>query len=264
MAGEWFETFFDEVYPELWGEADHFPPEKTAKEARFAMEALGLKPPARVLDLACGHGRHCLELARAGFRVTGVDLTQRFLDRGKRAADEEGLSVTWMRQDMRRIEFADEFDGVISMFTAFGYFEDEEEDLEVLRRVARALKPGGRFLVDVMNRDWIMANFRPCDVLFDREGVYVADRRQFDPLTGINHSTISVFKEGQRKDYEMHCRLFNLTEMAWFLKRAGMSVLRAYGSYEGEDFEGTSWRMLAVAEKPAAGRASSVGTPRGT
>jgi SAM-dependent methyltransferase len=250
MSAEWFEVFFNEVYPECWGGGDPFRPEHTPKEADFVVAALGLEPPAHVLDLACGHGRHCLALARKGFRMTGVDLTERFLQAGRQAAQEAGLEIEWIRQDMRRIEFDSEFDAAINMFSAFGYFEDDNDDLEVLKRVARALKPRGKFFIDVVNRDSIMAHFEPCAVLQDTGEMLVVERRHFDPLTGINHSALAVVKGGERRDYEVKCRLFNLTEMRRLLTLAGLRFERAYGSYEGEDFERLSRRMLVVAAKP--------------
>ena len=252
MAGQWFETFFDDVYPELFGGWDAFPPERTEKEASFVVQALNIQPPARILDLACGHGRHSLALAKQGFRVVGVDLTQRFLDMGQRAAQEAGVEIEWHRQDMRRIEFNQEFDAVINMFSAFGYFEDENDDLEVLRRVHRALKPGGKFSIDLINRDSVMARFAPVAVVREEEGVLVLERRDFEPLTGINHSTVHVFKNGERRDHHLTCRLFNLTEINWFLSRAGLRFLSAYGSYEGEELDRLSHRLLVVADKPCA------------
>ena len=251
MEREWFETFFDEVYPELWGGWKPFTPERTEREASFVGEALGLQPPARILDLACGHGRHCLALAKKGFRMVGVDLTQRFLDMGTRAAEEAGLQIEWVHQDMRRIEFDEEFDAAINMFGAFGYFEDEGDDLEVLRRIRKALRPGGKFFIDVVNRDSVMARFAPCVVAHEEEGVLAVQERRFDPLTGVNHTTTRVFNNGERRDYALNCRLFNLTEMNWFLNRAGLRFLRAYGSYDGDEFERLSHRMLVAAERPA-------------
>jgi len=248
---EWFETFFDEVYPELWGGWKPFTPERTEREASFVVEALALEPPTRILDLACGHGRHCLALAKMGFQMVGVDLTQRFLDMGARAAQEAGLQIEWVRQDMRRIEFDEEFDAAINMFGAFGYFEDEGDDLEVLRRIRKALRPGGKFFIDVVNRDSVMARFAPCVVAHEEEGVLAVQERRFDPLTGVNHTTTRVFNNGERRDYALNCRLFNLTEMNWFLNRAGLRFLRAYGSYDGDEFERLSHRMLVAAERPA-------------
>ena len=117
---DWFEDFFDEDY--LRFAADRYPAEATAAEVEFLIEALALGPGTRVLDLACGHGRHSVELARHGCAVTGVDLSEPSLALAAARAAEAGVDLRLERADMRRIAFDAEFDAVINMFTAFGYF----------------------------------------------------------------------------------------------------------------------------------------------
>lgn len=105
------------------------------------MRELELDKPMKILDLACGHGRHANRLAELGHSVTGVDITSGFLEIAKKDAQERGVSVEYVQGDMREISFKEEFDRVLLLFTAFGYFEDEE-NFKVLENVAQALKPG--------------------------------------------------------------------------------------------------------------------------
>lgn len=119
-------------------------------EVRFVAKALGLKRGERLLDVACGTGRHALRLARRGADVVGVDATEAYLRVARRAA-RKLKNARFMRGDMRRLPFSGEFDAAVNLWTSFGYFDTPAEDLEALRAVARALKPGGRFLIDVID-----------------------------------------------------------------------------------------------------------------
>jgi SAM-dependent methyltransferase len=157
-APDWFESFFGADYFEIY--RDFFTPEATAADVEGIVSLLGLSPGARVLDLACGHGRHAVPLAARGFDVTGFDLSELVLERARAEAAARGVAVRWQRGDMRELPFEAEFDAVINVFTAFGYFADEEEDVETLRRVRHALVPGGRFLLETPQRA-LTARFRP-------------------------------------------------------------------------------------------------------
>jgi SAM-dependent methyltransferase len=147
MSAHWTKSFFrEEIFTPGSAEAEAAAP----AEARFVWSALGLARGARVLDVACGTGRHARLLARRGARVVGVDAAPAYLRAARRAA--RGLpSARFVRGDMRRLAFRAEFDAAVSLWTSFGYFATPTEDLAVLRGVARALKPGGRFLIDMVD-----------------------------------------------------------------------------------------------------------------
>ena len=147
-----------------WHEDDHFW-EQTApfqfderrwaaasKEVEQALALLQLKEGAAVLDLCCGPGRHSLELARRGFKVTGVDRTARFLEEARRRAEAEGLAIEFVQDDMRTFHRPGTFDAAINLFTPFGYFDDPEEDHRVLENIYASLKPHGKLLLDVMGK----------------------------------------------------------------------------------------------------------------
>lgn len=123
-------------------------------EAAAAWRALGLKPGSRVLDLACGTGRHATLLARRGAFVVGVDKTEAYLREARRNA--RGLSnCLFARGDMRRLPFDGEFDAALNLWTSFGYFAKPSDDLRALKGVRRALKPGGLFLIDLIDFAWV-------------------------------------------------------------------------------------------------------------
>ena len=147
----WFDGFFEQEWlDEIALKIDD---ERTRREVDFVVEKLALEPSARVLDVACGHGRHTLELARRGFRVTGVDLSPRSLELAHaKRAEREQLGVEFVQLDARELEFDGEFDAAINLFTSVvGYFDDEADNQRVIDRVARALHRGGSFLIDTIN-----------------------------------------------------------------------------------------------------------------
>ena len=122
-------------------------------EVEEVVSLLGIGPGAHILDLCCGVGRHSLELARRGFRVTGVDRTRLYLDRASKQAEAEGLKIEFVQDDMRTFCRPDAFDVVINLFTSFSYFEDPEEDRQVLVNVYRSLKPGGVFVLEMLGKE---------------------------------------------------------------------------------------------------------------
>ena len=138
--------------------------ERTNKEVDFLIKELKMDRPMRILDLACGFGRHANRLAEKGHKVTGVDITEGFLDIARAEAQSKNLDVTYLRDDMRDISFDGEFERALLLFTAFGYFEDEE-NYKVLENVSRALVKGGLFCLDILNRDSYLKNFLPYSVV---------------------------------------------------------------------------------------------------
>src|SRR5215469_15208621 len=138
---EWFEDedFWRELYTFM------FPPERFAAADQQADQILALAQPAgkSMLDLCCGPGRHSIAFARRGFQVTAVDRSPLLLTRAKQHAAEVGMKCEWILSDMRAFVRPDAFDLACNLFTSFGYFDDEADDIRVLRNVLVSLKPGG-------------------------------------------------------------------------------------------------------------------------
>jgi SAM-dependent methyltransferase len=233
----WYADFFDDDYLRIF--LPLLPDERTAAEVNGVVELLAEAPGSRLLDLCCGHGRHAVPLAQLGFRVTGLDLSRRLLDRAAAQAAAQGQHVDLVAADMRRLPFADaSFDAVVNLFNAFGYLEDEAEDQLVLGEVARVLAPGGRFLQELANREALVRDWHDSRVLRNDDGLVVLQERTLD-LRGSRELAryTLVGPGGHRTSREVAIRLYTLTELAAMLERAGLELLAVRGGLGGGPLE---------------------------
>lgn len=223
--------------------------ERTDKEVNFLVKELKLDMPLKILDLACGHGRHANKLAELGHGVIGVDTNKRFLEIAKEDAKQKRVNVEYIVADMRKIlfTFKEEFDRVLLLFTAFGYFGDKDNFI-VLKNVANVLKIGGMFCFDTLNRDTLLKRFSP-DVVVEKGNDLMIDRRAFDPLTGRLYNKRIMIRNGKRKDASFFVRLYNFTEIKDQLNRAGLEIHKVYEDWNAKPFTTESWRMIIVAAK---------------
>jgi SAM-dependent methyltransferase len=230
--------------------ADLITPERTRAEVDFLEKALALAPGATILDLACGHGRHSIELARRGYAVTGQDLNAFFLAEAASAAQRAGVAVRWVHGDRRHIPFAGEFDAVVNLFTAFGYLESDEEDRRVIHQVAKALRAGGQFVLDVINRRRVLRGYRDREWRELADGSVVLAERRFDPASGRNYERrVRLWRDGTRQEVATVVRLYTLTELIALCKAAGLQCKAVYGSYTAEPLGLDAPRCILIAQK---------------
>lgn len=247
----WYKDFFEKWYLDLWLSGERFKPSYIKKETAFIKQVLNLPKGAKILDLCCGHGRHVLPLSKAGYQMTGLDLSKKALKILDTNAKKQKLNVRIVRSDMRQIPFKDEFDAVINMFTAFGYLENDKEDFKVLKQVAKALKPGGKFLIDIMDKDNILANFQPKS--WRHVGnLILLEERIYNPKT--SHNTVKnelIDRNGKIHKFHTIVRLYSLIEMEKMLKKAGFSkIIKTFGSTtEIQKFVPKSRRLVILAQK---------------
>jgi len=209
-----------------------------------------MKPPAgaRILDLCCGPGRHSLELARHGYKVTGVDRTDAFLGEAGRRAKAEGLAVEFVRGDMRRFLRPDAFDGIINIFTSFAYFEDPDEDRGVLSNACRSLRPGGSFVVDTLAKEVVARNFKERDWNESDGTVVLEERKIVRDWTAVESRWVIL--QGQfRKEIRFTLRLYSAAELSAILRGVGFRDVQIYGDLSGTPYDQTAKRLVAVARK---------------
>ena len=244
---EWFDGFFCGLYTRVL--ANQFDDAQSLNEARMVKRLLKLRKGASVLDIPCGLGRLTIPLARVGLTMTGVDLIEPYIRRARRRARAEGLDVTFLQGDMREIDFCGSFDAVFNWFSSFGYFSDIE-NLNVGRRLYQALKPGGRLLIDGMNRSWLLSHIVP-----RRErtigGVQVETRNRYCERTHRLHSTWTLRRGSTCECRRLSVRVYNGAEIRDLLRNAGFREIELFGNPPIGRFTRHSPRFLAVAKRPS-------------
>ncbi|HYL60019.1 MAG TPA: class I SAM-dependent methyltransferase [Candidatus Acidoferrales bacterium] len=251
QGSSWYVDFFRNDY---LGVYEHqFTAERAAKEVAFAEQVLELKPGCRVLDLCCGQGRHAVLLAKHGFQVTGIDLNPAYLELTREAARGAGVTVDTIAADMREIPFQNHFDAIVNMYSSFGYLESEAEDLRVLESASRALKRGGRLLLDMLNREWAVANYIQNDWHTGSDGTIYVERRDLDLASSSMHVSFTIVgPDGARRDsVGHHIRLYTFTEITRLLQRVGMSVTGVFGSFDNDPYAIATRRMIVLAQNAA-------------
>ena len=249
----WYRTFFAGDW--LEAVALRIPPERTSAEVDFVLAMLELPRGARVLDVPCGYGRHSVELARRGFRVTAVDLSADYLERAREAARQASVEVELLRADMRELPFAGGFDAVLNLWTSFGYLESDEEDQRALGAMARALEPGGRWLADVINILWLVRNLEEHGRTELDDGTVLYEERRYDARTGRNPVALTVERpDGRRVELACSPRLYTLPELESMLGRAGLEVDGVWGDFDGSEYGLDSRRLIVRARRVGATR----------
>ena len=245
----WETMYRDEKYRWFWPPAHD--PHASPDELETLISLLDAQPGGRLLDLACGLGWLTIPLAQRGFQVTGFDLSAALLTRAEQAANQAGVAIDWLRGDMRHLpgEWGDSFEVVTLTLSEFGCFDDEADNQKVLAEVARVLKRGGRFLLDiVVNRDGLVHG-RETHYCLEGDGFFVSQTGSFDLLSGIHKRAYRWYDQGTYHEAEWQIRAYTPPEVARMLTQAGLQVLAVYGNLNGDKLAPDSSGMAFVAQK---------------
>ena len=244
---DWWRTYFDTGY--LREYEPFFELVEDRRQVARLLEVLALPVGARVLDCACGQGRHAHLLSEAGLDVDGVDFSGPLLDKARSRGT--GRTLRYRRTDMRRLPAAwtGRFDAVLNLFTSFGFFADPRDDARVLREFARVLKPGGLLLWHGGDRDGVMAKFLVRDWWTTADGTLVAQERSFDPLSGFLTVESSWRGRNVLEDRTHRIRLYTPTQLSDLMRDAGLIVEQAFDSFSAKPLNRRSSEMLLVARK---------------
>jgi SAM-dependent methyltransferase len=248
MPSAWFETIFDERYPELFGPLEG----NAEKEVEEILGLIALPPGSAVEDLGCGRGRHAVPLARRGYMVTGVDLSSKMLDIARARASREGVTVEWVREDMRLFRRPGAFDLCLSLFTSFGFFSDEENQ-RVLDNVAVSLREGGTLLLDLRNSGKGLSRLEDWDQTIEVPSGQLRMSIGFNPETRrATAEHVLTRKDGIRISSAFDVRIYSSDELETMLGKSGLRVKNCFGSLSGDPFTEESGRMvvLSVKKKP--------------
>jgi len=239
---KWFETFFEGLALDMWRGA--VTPETTAREADFLERALELGAGMCALDVPCGGGRHAVELTRRGVRMTGVDISAAFIEeaRGKSGA------VEWVLGDMRDLPWRARFDAGYCWGNSFAYF-DHENCVRFLEAVARALKPGGRFVLEsgavaesILPALQAERKMRVADIDFESRNRYAAVESRMD-------ITYTFTRGEQREVKPIHQWVHSAGEIGRMMRGAGLQLMEAFGDLERNSYAVGSPRFIVVARR---------------
>lgn len=238
---DWWRDYFGDDFFHL--HVDLFPEELSRREVAGMLELMQLPIGARILDVPCGWGRHAVLLADNGYEVIGADISHDLLRRAP-----EGLP--YVAADVRMQPFTSAtFDAVINVFTSLGLFLDDAEDLKALREAHRLLKPGGKFLLESMHRDDVIADYAERDRWTLPDGTQVQVRRRFDAVQGISYEKLR-WRKGDQVGYKQHAlRLRTASDIDVLLRAAGFNDIGYYGDWDGSPFTHRDTSLIAVATR---------------
>jgi SAM-dependent methyltransferase len=244
----WYQQIFTEEYFRTLPMGFH---KQTLREAQFVVDSLGVGDGGRILDLCCGFGRHTLDLAKRGYDMVGLDLSLPLLQKALGEAQRRKLSIKFIHGDIRELNFQEVFDATFCWHTSFGYFDDKT-NFEVLRGVHRALKPGGRFLLEIVNRDFIVG-LMPRRKWWEGADCLFLEEIAFNYNTSVLHTKRSFIYDDGRPPWEqnIYIRLYSLHELQNLLRLGGFNVLDVSGQTQTRGFYlgQASPNIILLAEK---------------
>jgi cyclopropane fatty-acyl-phospholipid synthase-like methyltransferase len=245
-VSEWYETFFTPLALEFWRAA--VPAEATKREVEFLARELKVAPPARLLDLPCGQGRHALGLAARGYRVNGVDISPAAVDFANAAA--RGSTASFAIGDMRRAPPGPPYDAAYCFGNSFGY-TTHEETKSFVRHVHEAVRPGGRWAIDTGAIAESLLPSLGADRELEAGGVTYCVRNRYDPIAGRLFQSCTLTRGADKQHAQISQAVYAVAELHRLLEAAGWRVVAAYGSLEGTRFVMGDRRLLVIAERPA-------------
>lgn len=242
---EWFVEWFDtEEYLNVYRHRNNYDARKIVD---LILSNIELTKEAKVLDMACGSGRHSILFAEKGFQVTAVDLSTNLLNAAKSAAKIAGLNIDFIRSDLRKFSICTNFELVINLFTSFGYFEDDDDNFKVFATAYKHLVKKGYFVLDYFNSRYIEKNLvRESTENFGDEKII--QRRSING-TRVNKQII-IKSNGDEKHFRESVRMYKKCELFRAIQSSGFTIENIFGDSSGNSFDlETSPRIIIIARK---------------
>lgn len=239
----WFESWFNSPYYKVLYQ------NRDSNEAEDFTDALidYLQPQkgSKMVDIGCGEGRFAIQFAQKGFEVTGIDLAE---NRIAKALESERDNLHFMVHDMRLPFYINYFDFAFNLFTSFGYFASEKDNMKAAKSFAAGLKTGGTLVIDYLNRDWVLQQLKPFEII-EREGLSFDIQKDYDGKHIIKHIRF-VDAEGHSKHYTERVSAFSLQDFTRLFAEVGLSHQATFGDYHLADYDAThSPRMIMIFKK---------------
>ncbi|MFN8286484.1 MAG: class I SAM-dependent methyltransferase [Chitinophagales bacterium] len=239
---KWFEEWFDSPYYHLL--YSHRSENEAERFIEKISTQLNIPKGAKVLDVACGKGRHAKTLYKLGYDVTGIDLSPNSIAEARKCIVPGLFFEVW---DMRKIYKPAAFDYVFNLFSSFGYFENAEDDLKAVQAFAGNLKPGGTLIFDYINTEWLVKNIKAREIVPRGETQFHIQKRIEG---GFIKKRIDFLAEGENYSFEEQLKLINLNRFEEMFAAAGLEIIAKFGDYElGSFISSQSPRLILIARK---------------
>ncbi|HRI86038.1 MAG TPA: class I SAM-dependent methyltransferase [Ignavibacteria bacterium] len=244
----WYKKWFsDRLYLDLYS---HRNTEEAGHMIDLIQRNIDIRTGLKVLDVACGAGRHSMQLAKRGFQVTGFDLSEFLISEAKKSrkeAKENNLKINFLIKDMRNFNFKNSFDLAVNIFTSFGYFDNDEENFRVIKNISSSLKKGGYFVFDFINSAYIKKNIVPLSKN-KIGGISVIQKRKIE--YGFIIKNIEVYKGRNVRRFKEILKLYSKKELINCFEKFNFKVKMLFGDYYGSKFsEKNSKRIIIIAQK---------------
>jgi SAM-dependent methyltransferase len=255
MGTEWFKDWFNN--PEYLALYKHRDKHDAKKIISLLFKHIRLPAGSKCLDLACGNGRHSVLFARKGYNVTGLDLSPFLINEANKRLKTEYKEyknrLNFVIKDMRNIGFVNEFSLVVNLFTSFGYFNTRNENFRVIKQVSGALKTGGYFLFDFLNKEHLIKTLVPFNIKKLNGSVFMQVR--YIEKSAVKKDIIIIEPDSKGKTSKVHqflekIQLYSVSDFKKVFKKNGLKVIKLFGSYKGEKYYQTSSeRLIILAQK---------------
>ncbi len=237
---EWFASWFDTSYYHILYK--HRDDTEAQEFIRNIVALLTIKKENKLLDLACGKGRHSIFLNKLGYDVVGADLSKNSINIAKKFENER---LRFLKHDMRN-PLKNKFDAILNLFTSFGFFEDDNEDIKILKNIKNGLHANGIAIIDFMNSKKVINNLVPEEVQ-KIDGITFKLTRYIE--NGFVIKKINFDADGENHTYFEKVKCLDLTKINLYLNTVGFKIKHTFGNYQLDPFnENTSDRLILVLE----------------
>src|SRR3954453_11293050 len=249
ISDNWYEDFFQGINCEIWKKA--IPSEVTKQEVDFLVSELKLQQGQNILDIPCGFGRHAIELEKRGFNVTGVDISQTFIQDLTEKINSGGLNIKAIQADILAIQLNEKFSGAICLGNSFGYFNFNKMKVFV-EKVSSSLETGSKFII---NSGMIAESILPNFLHYSKNNTYTFGDITMD-VTNIYHardsymiSNVHYTKDDKIEEHSFKHYVFTLSEVLRLLKLYGLHTIATYSSTSKEEYKLGDPQVYIVAKK---------------
>jgi SAM-dependent methyltransferase len=238
----WYKSWFNSPYYHILYENHNFEEAETFIDNLIRF--LQPNPGARILDLACGRGRHAYYLCKKGFQVTGIDLSPQSIYIANRLACR---NLDFQVADMRETYKTNAFDFIFNFFTSFGYFDHEDDNLKILKAIHAGLKEDGRVMIDFMNTQNALKHLKESDVI-ERKNITFHIKKQFKDKHFLKW--IEFKDQGNQYRFVERVQAIDLETFKKYFKASGLKLMHTFGNYNLDEFDPeNSERLILIAQK---------------